>query len=54
MKGHRLLARDAVSRIVVSPTAVEKTSEAMIFCLNGGLSIALVIIGGLFAGLTLA
>jgi hypothetical protein len=39
---------------MVSPAAVETTSAVMIYCLNGGLSIALVVIGGLFAGLTLA
>jgi hypothetical protein len=34
------------------PTDV--TSDISFYCLNGGLPIALVLLGGLFAGLTLA
>ena len=40
-----------MNRIVVSPATVENTSELMLYCLNGGLSIALVVLGGIFAGL---
>lgn len=49
-----LLTRDAVSRLTVSPVAAERTSAVILYCLDGGISIVLVLLGGMFAGLTLA
>lgn len=54
----RLLVKDAVNKAVnkvtTRPEVVERSHEVLVYCLNGGLSIALVLLGGLFAGLTLA
>jgi hypothetical protein len=48
----RLLARDIIKKTVVQDGI--KTSKALKYFLSGGLSFALVLLGGLFAGLTLA
>lgn len=49
---YRLLVKDFVNQTVAQDGIA--TSEAVKYFLNGGLSIALVLLGGLFAGLTLA
>lgn len=49
----RLLAKDVANQTAIHPTGFA-TSEAVLYCLSGGFSIILVLVGGLFAGLTLA
>ena len=53
---NRLLAKDVANQTAVQ--SVRHTgfaaSETALYCLNGRVSIALVLLGGLFAGLTLA
>ncbi|OAF55338.1 hypothetical protein VC83_08229 [Pseudogymnoascus destructans] len=49
---YRLLVKDFVNQTMAQDGIA--TSEALKYFLNGGLSIALVLLGGLFAGLTLA
>lgn len=50
----RLLVRDAVKQIAGRPEIGDATSQFILHCINGGLSILLLILGGTFAGLTLA
>lgn len=44
----------AVRRAARQPTTAGMGSDAVWYYLNGGLSIVLVLLGGMFAGLTLA
>jgi hypothetical protein len=48
----RHLAKDITKRIMAQDGI--ETSEALKYFLSGGLSFALVLLGGFFAGLTLA
>ncbi len=50
----RLLVKDAVKTIASRPEIGNATSEFLVHFLNGGLSILLLLLGGTFAGLTLA
>jgi hypothetical protein len=40
--------------VTSKPEFGEQTSATILYCINGGFSILLVLLGGLFAGLTLA
>ncbi|KAF4617959.1 hypothetical protein G7Y89_g15023 [Cudoniella acicularis] len=48
-----LLSKDVSNQTITLPSGLVNSSTVL-YCLNGGLSIALVLLGGLFAGLTLA
>ncbi|CZT40839.1 uncharacterized protein RSE6_00503 [Rhynchosporium secalis] len=50
----KLLARDAVKELVKRPEVRDATSKFIYHFLNGALSVLLLILGGTFAGLTLA
>jgi hypothetical protein len=50
---NRLVAKDVVNQTMAYSDGVT-ISEAALYCLNAALSIVLVVVGGLFAGLTLA
>jgi metal transporter CNNM len=50
---YRTITKDAVNKTVSEFHLIAGT-HALIYYLNGGLSIVLVLLGGLFAGLTLA
>jgi hypothetical protein len=50
----RLLVKDAVKTITARPELADATADILLYCVHGGLSIALLLLGGLFAGLTLA
>jgi len=51
---HRLLVRDAVKQLAGRPEIADATSQFILHSLNGALSVLLLILGGTFAGLTLA
>ncbi|KAL2075849.1 hypothetical protein VTL71DRAFT_792 [Oculimacula yallundae] len=50
----KLLVRDAVKELAKRPEVREATSQFILHGLNGALSVLLLILGGTFAGLTLA
>ncbi|PVH80008.1 DUF21-domain-containing protein [Cadophora sp. DSE1049] len=50
----KLLVRDAVKQLAGRPEIADATSQFILHCLNGALSVLLLILGGTFAGLTLA
>ncbi|KAH9211405.1 hypothetical protein DL95DRAFT_341927 [Leptodontidium sp. 2 PMI_412] len=50
----KLLVRDAVKQLAGRPEIRDATSQFILHCLNGALSVLLLILGGTFAGLTLA